>query len=109
MQNAQWIHYVFMLLAILLEVAANIFIKYSDGFRRRGFGALGIASILVSFTALSQAVKGIDLSIAYAIWGGTGIFLTTIAGWALFKQHLSRRGWLGIALIVTGMSLLKLA
>lgn len=109
MQNAEWIHYAFMTLAIFLEVAANIFIKYSDGFRRRWVGASGIACILASFTALSQAVKGIDLSIAYALWGGTGILLTTIAALILFQQKLSRTGWLGIASIVVGISLLKLA
>lgn len=40
MQNAELIHYVFMLLAIVLEVAANILIKYSDGFRKRMIGTL---------------------------------------------------------------------
>lgn len=109
MKNAEFIHYVFMVVAIVLEVAANIFIKYSDGFRRRAVGVMGIFSILASFTALSQAVKGIDLSIAYALWGGTGIVLTATAGLVLFKQRLSRTGWLGIGSIVAGMVLLKLS
>lgn len=109
MQNAEFIHYFFMVVAILLEVAANIFIKYSDGFKKRGIGALGILSILASFTALAQAVKGIDLSIAYALWGGTGILLTATAGLILFKQRLTYLGWLGIAFIVLGILLLKLS
>ncbi|WP_323016764.1 multidrug/spermidine efflux SMR transporter subunit MdtI [Castellaniella sp.] len=109
MQHAEFIHYVFMAAAIVLEVAANVFIKYSDGFRRRALGMLGIASILVSFTALSQAVKGIDLSIAYALWGGMGIVLTAISGLVLFRQRLGRLGWLGIASIVSGVVLLKLS
>lgn len=109
MQNAQFIHYAFMALAVLLEVAANIFIKFSAGWRLRGWGALGIACILASFTALSQAVKGIDLSVAYALWGGMGIVLTTAAGWMFFRQALARRGCVGMALIVLGVLLLKLA
>lgn len=40
MQNAESIHLAMMALAIVLEVAANVFIKLSDGFRRRGVGAL---------------------------------------------------------------------
>ena len=109
MKNAELIHYVFMAVAIILEVAANILIKYSEGFRRRAVGLLGIASIMASFTALSQAVKGIDLSIAYALWGGTGIVLTATAAVVLFKQRLSRTGWLGISGIVAGMVLLRLS
>lgn len=109
MQNAGFIHYAFMAAAIVLEVAANVLIKYSDGFRRRRYGLLGIASILMSFTALSQAIKGVDLSIAYALWGGMGIFLTAVSGLLLFRQRLSRLGWLGIASIVFGVLLLKLS
>ncbi|WP_028602305.1 multidrug/spermidine efflux SMR transporter subunit MdtI [Ottowia thiooxydans] len=109
MQNAELSHYVFMAIAIGLEVAANLFIKYSDGFRKRSIGVMGIVSILASFTALSQAVKGIDLSIAYALWGGTGIIFTASAARVLFKQRLSRMGWSGILVIVLGMITLKLS
>ncbi|MFA5488885.1 MAG: multidrug/spermidine efflux SMR transporter subunit MdtI [Candidimonas sp.] len=109
MYNAAFAHYTFMGAAILLEVAANIFIKASHGFSNRLAGALGIGCILASFTALSQAVKGIDLSIAYALWGGAGILLSAAAGLMLFRQRLNGKGWLGIAWIVMGISLLKLA
>lgn len=109
MQNAQFIHYAYMGLAVLLEVAANIFIKSSAGWRRKGWGVLGIACVLASFTALSQAAQGIDLSVAYALWGGIGIVLTTAAGWVFFQQALARKGCVGIALIVIGVLLLKLS
>lgn len=109
MHNAAFAHYAFMGAAILLEVAANMLIKVSNGFSNRRAGALGICCILASFTALSQAVKGIDLSIAYALWGGAGILLSATAGLMLFRQRLDKKGWLGIAWIVTGISLLKLA
>jgi len=109
MQNAQFIHYAYMALAVLLEVVANIFIKQSAGWRRKTWGLLGIGWVLASFTALSQAVQGIDLSVAYALWGGAGIVLTTAAGWIFFRQPLARRGCMGIALIVVGVLLLKLS
>ncbi|MGE4451230.1 multidrug/spermidine efflux SMR transporter subunit MdtI [Castellaniella sp.] len=109
MRNAELVHYAFMAAAIVLEVAANVFVKYSDGFRRRMVGALGIVCILASFTALSQAIKGIDLSVAYALWGGMGIVLTSLAGLALFRQRLGRVGWLGVSAIVSGVLLLELS
>jgi hypothetical protein len=40
-----------------------------------------------------SAVKGIDLSIAYAVWGGFGIIATVTTGWVLFDQQLNRKGW----------------
>jgi spermidine export protein MdtI len=109
METVLIIAYAYMATAIALEVAAGIFIKYSDGFRRRGLGVLGIACILVSFAALSQAIKVIDLSVAYALWGGFGIVLTATAGRFLFRQRLSGHGWIGVVLIVGGMSVLKMA
>ncbi|MBF8729450.1 MULTISPECIES: multidrug/spermidine efflux SMR transporter subunit MdtI [Pseudomonas] len=96
-------------LAIVLEVLANLLLKYSDGFRRKGLGLASILSVLAAFTALAQAVQDIELSLAYAIWGGFGILATVAMGWALFGQRLAGRGWLGLALLLVGMSLLKMA
>ncbi|UXZ46305.1 multidrug/spermidine efflux SMR transporter subunit MdtI [Pseudomonas soli] len=96
-------------LAIVLEVLANLLLKYSDGFRRKGLSLASILCVLAAFTALAQAVKDIDLSLAYAIWGGFGILATVAMGWALFGQRLAGRGWLGLALLLVGMGLLKLA
>lgn len=109
MQNAQLAHVLWMLGAIGLEVAANVFIKLSDGFRRLTVGFAGIGCILLSATALSRAIGGIELSVAYVLWGGAGIVLTALAGFVLFKQRLTGAGWAGISVIVIGISLLRLA
>ncbi|MNH42608.1 Spermidine export protein MdtI [compost metagenome] len=50
-----------------------------------------------------------DLSLAYALWGGMGIVLTSAAGWVFFRQALGRAGCLGIAMIVVGVVMLKLS
>lgn len=109
MDNFTWLHGSFLVLAIVLEVIANIFLKYSNGFKNRSLGVLSILLVLAAFTALSQAVKGIDLSIAYAIWGGFGILATVAMGAILFGQQLKAKGWLGIVILIMGMVLLKLA
>lgn len=109
MNGVTWLHFAWLGAAIALEVLANVLLKYSDGFRRRALGALSLLCILAAFTALAQAVRGIDLSLAYAIWGGFGILATVAMGWALFGQRLAWRGWLGLLLLLAGMSLLKLA
>ncbi|WP_455852613.1 multidrug/spermidine efflux SMR transporter subunit MdtI [Pantoea endophytica] len=107
MVTFNWIHIVWLALAIGLEIVANIFLKYSNGFRRPLFGVLSLVAVLAAFSALAQAVKGIDLTVAYALWGGLGLLATVAAGWILFGQRLSRVGWLGVGLLLIGMVLIK--
>jgi spermidine export protein MdtI len=109
MAQFEWVHGAWLAGAIVLEIAANIFLKFSDGFRRKVYGLLSLAAVLAAFSALSQAVKGIDLSVAYAIWGGFGVVATLAAGWILFGQRLNYKGWIGLTLLIAGMVMIKLA
>lgn len=109
MQQFEWIHAAWLAFAIVLEIVANVFLKFSDGFRRKSYGLLSIAAVLGAFSALSLAVKGIDLSVAYALWGGFGIAATLAAGWVLFGQRLNHKGWVGLLLLLAGMVMIKLA
>jgi spermidine export protein MdtI len=109
MATLNWLHIAWLALAVVLEIVANIFLKYSNGFRRPAFGVLSLVAVLAAFSALAQAVKGIDLTVAYALWGGLGLVATVAAGWILFGQRLSRIGWLGVGLLLVGMILIKFA
>lgn len=109
MSPLNWTHIAWLALAVVLEIVANIFLKYSNGFRRPLYGLSSIVAVLAAFSALAQAVKGIDLSVAYALWGGFGIVATASAGWILFGQRLSGRGWFGIGVLLVGMVLIKFA
>ena len=109
MENVQWFHLAFLGLSVVLEVLANIFLKLSNGFKNKAWGIASILLVLGAFTALAQAVKGMDLSIAYAVWGGFGIIATIAMAWILFGQRLRLRGWVGIICLLVGMGLLKLS
>lgn len=76
MAQFEWVHAAWLALAIVLEIVANVFLKFSDGFRRKIFGLLSLAAVLAAFSALSQAVKGIDLSVVGRVW---------------YCRHVSRR------------------
>ncbi|XGI80471.1 multidrug/spermidine efflux SMR transporter subunit MdtI [Enterobacter hormaechei] len=102
-------HVYWLALAIVLEIVANVFLKYSDGFKRVTYGIFSLIAVLAAFVALSKAVKGIDLSVAYALWGGIGLIATAALGWVLFKQIINCKGWLGVLLIISGMILIKLS
>ncbi|GKX58232.1 multidrug/spermidine efflux SMR transporter subunit MdtI [Leminorella grimontii] len=109
MQQLDIYHVAFLALAIVLEIVANVFLKLSDGFKRVWLGLLSLACVLGAFSALAQAVKGMDLAIAYALWGGFGIAATVAAGWIMFGQRLNGKGWAGLALLLVGMVMLKVA
>ncbi|MFU0912320.1 multidrug/spermidine efflux SMR transporter subunit MdtI [Kluyvera intermedia] len=109
MQQFEWVHGAWLAGSIVLEIVANIFLKFSDGFRRKLYGVLSLVAVLAAFSALSQAVEGIGLSVAYAIWGGFGVAATLAAGWILFGQRLNNKGWFGLGLLLVGMVLIKLA
>ncbi len=59
----------YVVLAALIDIAANMALTRSNGFKRKLWGALAILLVLSAFTLLAQAVKEIDLAIAYASWG----------------------------------------
>lgn len=40
MAQFEWVHAARLALAIVLEIVANVFLKFSDGFRRKIFGLL---------------------------------------------------------------------
>lgn len=103
----EWWHAAFLILAVILEIAANILLKMSNGFKRYWIGILSLIAVLGAFSALAQAVKGIELSIAYALWGAFGIIATVAAGWILFNQRLNYKGWGELCCCCWGWYLLR--
>ena len=107
MQNVEFYHVGFLILATLLEIMANIFLKYSNGFKHFWLGLLSLLCVLAAFRCLGETVKAMDLSIAYALWGGFGVVATAMAGIILFNQQLNWRGWAGVVALITGMVMIK--
>ncbi|WP_299312551.1 SMR family transporter [uncultured Halomonas sp.] len=95
--------------AAALDVAANLLLNLSDGFRRRGWGILAILLVLGAFTLLAQAVRHMDLAIAYATWGALGILGTALGGRWWFDQRLNALGWSGILVVIIAVIVIKTA
>ena len=107
--SGPWTFIAAVILAAALEVAANLMLSKSDGFARWRFGILALVLVGMAFTCLAYAVRGMDLAVAYALWGGFGILGTSVGGWALLGQRLRPSAWAGMALLIAGMGLLHLA
>lgn len=95
--------YLFLALAIILEVIGSSFMKVSNGFSKIIPTSITVVAYIACFFFLSQALKHIPLGIAYAIWGGLGIVLTAIISVVIFKQSLDLPAIIGIILIVSGV------
>jgi multidrug transporter EmrE-like cation transporter len=68
----------YLLLAILLELAGATAMKFSDGFGRIIPSILAGVFYLVSMGVMIMAVKTLEIGLIYAIWSGLGT--ATITG-----------------------------
>ena len=95
--------------AIILEVCGTTSLKLSQGFTRLGPAGVVVICYAASFALLSLALRGIDLSIAYALWYGVGTAIVAAIGIVWFGE--SAGGWklLSLALIVLGVAGLHLS
>ncbi len=93
--------------AALLDVLANLLLAKSAGFRHAGLGVLALLLVGMAFGALSLAVRDMDLSVAYAMWGAFGILGTSLGGWLFFGQKMRPMAFAGVLLLICGMVLLR--
>ena len=100
--------YVFLSIAIVLEVFSTSMLKYSEGFTKLYPSLAFIVGMSASFYAVGQALTVIPLNIAYAIWAGLGTVLTTLVAIFLWKESINIYSGIGIVLIVIGVVMLNL-
>ncbi len=94
--------------AIIGEVVATSALKASTGFSRLGPSVMVVLGYGLAFYCLSLILDSIPVGVAYAIWSGLGIVLVTAIAWWLYGQRLDFWGFIGIALIVSGVVVLNL-
>ncbi|MEV4541233.1 DMT family transporter [Micromonospora echinaurantiaca] len=95
--------YVFLLAAIAAEVFATSTLKATDGFSRLWPTVACLAGYLVSFAALSQAVKDIPVGVAYALWSALGTAAIVAIGAAFLGEPITVVKVVGVGLIVAGV------
>lgn len=96
----------FVVLAAGLDICANLCLAASKGFKRIGYGVSAFVFVGLAFLALYLAVRSMDLTVAYAMWGSFGIIGTVIGGWVMFKQVPGLLAWCGMVVLIAGMLLL---
>ncbi len=89
--------------AIVLEIAGTTSMKLSDGLTKLVPSILIFVFYGLSFLVFTMALKKIDLSIAYAIWAGTGTALIALIGITHFKEPLTLIKIVSLGLIIIGV------
>lgn len=100
--------WIILFIAGLFEISWAIGLKYSHGFTKIIPSILTVIGMIASFYFLALALKSLPLGTAYAVWTGIGTLGTVILGIILFKESATAMRLFCIALIMCGITGLKL-
>lgn len=102
------IAYVCLALCIIFNLLSCSLLTASDGLTRPVQSSLGIFFALLNYFVLSRSILYLNISIAYAIWAGVGIIVSTMISVFYFKQSISRAGVFFACLIALGLIIIHL-
>lgn len=100
--------WIYIFLAIILEVVATSCMKLSEGFSKILPSILMFVFYGLCFTIMTLALKKMELGVVYAIWSGLGTVLITAIGIFLLNESASPVKLGAILLIIVGVVILKL-
>ncbi len=101
-------HYIYLCLAICLEVIGTSAMAASQQFTRLIPVVILVCSYGLSFYFLSLTLKVVPVGIAYAVWSGLGIVLISLIGLVVLGQKLDLPAILGMGLIILGVLVIHL-
>jgi multidrug transporter EmrE-like cation transporter len=95
--------WLFLAIAIGLEVCGTFLLKLSNGFENRLWGSASITCYAACFWFLAPAMKTLPVGLTYAIWAGVGIAAASVLGWIAFDEELALVQYGFIFLILIGV------
>ena len=101
--------WLYLTLAILLEVSGTTCMKLSEGFTKVVPSTLLFVFYIMSFGMLTMALKRLDVSVAYAVWSGMGTALIATIGVLWFKEPVTALKLISLGLIILGVVGLNLS
>ncbi|MCB7129112.1 MAG: multidrug efflux SMR transporter [Candidatus Brocadiales bacterium] len=96
-------NWLFLAVAIALEVFGTTSMKFSEGFTRLLPSILIFVFYGLSFGALTLALRSIDIGVAYAVWSGVGTALIVVIGILWFKEPAGAIKLASVGLIILGV------
>jgi small multidrug resistance pump len=96
-------NWIYLMSAIVLEVAGTLSLKLSDGLVKRGPVLLMILMYGLSFFAFSHALKHMEVGTAYAVFAALGTALMASVGMLWFNEPATIVRVVSFILIVLGV------
>ena len=100
--------YLFLALAIILEITGTSFVKDTEGFTKWLPSTICLLTICFSYYLMSHVVNFVPVGITYATWSGLGITAITIIGIFKYKQVPNLATIIGLGLIIIGVVIVNL-
>ena len=100
--------YIFLVLAIILELLSTSFLKDTYGFTKLYPSLIVVTSLCACLYLISHVMKFIPVGIVYASWAGLGIVGITIIAVIKYKQVPNIPTMIGLSLIVAGVIIVHL-
>lgn len=98
--------YLWLAVAIVLEVIATSALKASDGFTRLVPAIFVVLGYSGAFYGLSEVMKTVPVGVAYGVWSAVGIVLVALVAWMLYDQQPDVPAVVGMGLIIAGVVVL---
>ena len=100
--------WLFLILAIVLEVGAALSLRLATGGRKLFYIAV-VVGYLGAFFFLTQVLSlGLGIGVAYGIWAASGVALTAILSTLIYGEPLTPIMVGGIVLIILGVLTIEL-
>ena len=101
--------WIVLVLSGLMETVWATALAQSDGFRNMRMILVFLVAMVASMAGLGYALRELPVGTAYAVWTGIGAAGTFLVGVLYYGDPASLARYLGVALIVGGVVILKLA
>jgi len=98
----------YLMFAILLEVAGTTSMKLSDGFTILLPSVFIFIFYFFSFIFLTLSLRRLELSTAYAVWSGLGTLLIALIGMLSFQEPMTVIKAFSLGLVIIGVVGLRL-
>ena len=100
--------YIFLVLAIALEVLATSFLKDTNGFTNLYPSLIVIIALCFCLFLMSHTMQFIPVAIVYATWAGLGIVAIAAIAVIKYNQIPNIPTIIGLSLIVSGVIIVHL-
>lgn len=95
--------YIYMVAAIVLEIAGTFCLKLSNGFERPVPSVLAFIFYGLMNIPFILALKALPLSLVYTFWAGIGVIAAAAIGMTYFGEAVTANRIVFIAITVIGV------